>query len=999
LQQLIIYLAHVSKGAPKKMIQLFESFIEVVDEKDKKNRFLHIQRYKNSSFFLTFDYYRQYTLGIIAYLITPIFNRLSQSNIKEHSDKLLVSSLRFVDYLFKFHKHTFSWRHLDISPEMLEINHSPELKSIAVDLLNYLTQIHINKSTFSLNDYKFDSTIANEFFAMTKTDETFSALFSFSLDEALPLKEHYKNLLNETQNDIKKFKNKTSANYSVNYLDAAFSLQEILGDLHYYDDELEEAKICYKNAIRTINLDEEKGKNLGQLYRYVRSMLKWGMVFEKRKQYDFAYLTYEEICKRIKKFKLSNPTEAENGQKTISKDDDKNDTETAFEGLKLLFLPFIAKLQILEKSHNGGITQKHIETLKNDIEVLLPNDDVENDNVENDNVKLMKADFFSRVADILYYKKSDANIIEKPYNCLNNKEKNKCDCCRNYEDALSFLSNSNDKSTLGLLKDCHAYIQNNFNTKHITVLARILSDWGNVFYSCHSREVNEDNTTNGIKINTVQTSEEFIEKCVEYLESKNEEFVLFPDDYEFDSNTDIAFAMYAISSKAYSKVNSNKRSAYQIYKMIRLFKSYKIYENNDLYKKLGNKAISLLWCATEDLNIFEYNKRKKDIGIETIPLLNLLLDPQISRIWTLVKEMELKANIDTDVFKTYYDLYITSPYGINYSISARIYLLWLKSIVNFEAYKWFIMKIPDIKTIRDYNESKEKDKLEKNALEVLQKCYYDAIGRKIYKSFFVCPNLINKIESWNKYEIMPNIELLKELKNEFYDESNKKFIQTHLLEIVCILDNNEWYDATNKITEGKTKIEIFENLLAESIFCLKEIIRLAKTIDDTRMFNHGFMGSMHDKLSFWIRRYEAYNKLKNKVAKQKELDTQEKRLKKLLINSKIDIYLCDFLGKDWEEQLSGYYESQQALSHYIKSLETHRQGRAYHDMIDKMCFIKDDYNDRSDHFNIADERHYILNGNMEGETIENKIKRVREYYKDSKLHKVDNYSTSENEND
>ena len=37
MQQLIIYIAHIGKGAPKKMIQLFESFIEVCEEKQIEN--------------------------------------------------------------------------------------------------------------------------------------------------------------------------------------------------------------------------------------------------------------------------------------------------------------------------------------------------------------------------------------------------------------------------------------------------------------------------------------------------------------------------------------------------------------------------------------------------------------------------------------------------------------------------------------------------------------------------------------------------------------------------------------------------------------------------------------------------------------------------------------------------------------------------------------------------------------------------------------------------
>jgi len=60
--------------------------------------------------------------------------------------------------------------------------------------------------------------------------------------------------------------------------------------------------------------------------------------------------------------------------------------------------------------------------------------------------------------------------------------------------------------------------------------------------------------------------------------------------------------------------------------------------------------------------------------------------------------------------------------------------------------------------------------------------------------------------------------------------------------------------------------------------------------------------------------------------------------------------------------------------------------RAYHNMIDTMVYLRDDYNDRSDHFNIAEERHLILNGKVNDE-----IKDIKDIYKESKLHKVENY--------
>jgi len=888
LQQFIIYLAHVSKGAPKKMIQLFESFVDIGYGRDNEKNTLLIQQFHGSRHFLSFNYYKQYTIGIIAYLITPIYYRLAESNIKEHSDKLIVSSLRFIDFLFKFHKNAFSWKHLDMSPEMLEVNRAPELKSIVVDLLNYLTQVHINRSNFSLSEYKFDSLIANEIFAMAKTDEVFSALFSFSLDEMLPLRLHYQNLLEKTRkeyHDVKK-----SGKNKVKYIDAVSSLQIVLGDLHYYDDQLEEAEAYYKSSVHGLREKENdrEGMTLEKLYVYVRNMLRLGIIYEKRKQYDFAYMTYEEICKRI----ICERYFSGNNYMSVNK--------IAYEGLKMLYLPFIAKLQILELGHMGGITSSYLNQLNNDINNLTP------DKI-NEEIKSLKAEFYSRVADILYYKNSDLNDNK----CKEYTKNTSCSACCYYFKALSTLldkTNLNkpdlikpDKETVkALLKETMTQIKENYNMKFNTILARILSDWGNVFFSCDS---NNTNSCHGCNSTSKDFLNDFLDNCINYLKSEKEIKKLFLSGIDkLDNKKDIAFAMYTISSEAYRKANLYKRSSYQLYKMLCLFKDYEINkfeESKEYIKQLSKMAIHYLLYANDDLNVLELNKRKKDFGRQPIkkkiPLQSLLLDSEIIRIKILVKDLKLKSVDTSKDLKKYYKMRITSPYKINYSIVGRIYQLWLKTKVNYKTYQKLLEKA-NIYTRED------KD-------FILTKEYYEKIIENEDCEWFI---------------------------NEVFDEK---------------------YDV----------IQILENLIAETIYCLMDAAQLLETMEETYLFPHSFIGSIHEHLSFWIRQYEEYEKYKDK-------------------DSQIHKYLKQYLDEEWREQLSGYRENQRALSHYYKCLEMHNEGKAYHNMIDLMVYLKDEYNDRSDHFNIAEERHLIIN-----EEIDNKINAIKDIYKESKLYKVDNY--------
>jgi hypothetical protein len=49
-------------------------------------------------------------------------------------------------------------------------------------------------------------------------------------------------------------------------------------------------------------------------------------------------------------------------------------------------------------------------------------------------------------------------------------------------------------------------------------------------------------------------------------------------------------------------------------------------------------------------------------------------------------------------------------------------------------------------------------------------------------------------------------------------------------------------------------------------------------------------------------------------------------------------------------------------------------------------YVKDDYNDRTDHFNIAEERHLICNG-----VIDERIERLKGLYKNFYIYDPNNY--------
>jgi hypothetical protein len=1054
LQQFILYLAHISKGAPKKLAQLFESFVETHERHDLDDKFT-IKIYRHSRFFLVFNYYDQFALGTTTHLISPIIYKFANSNIQEHSDKLFVSALYFVDFLLKFHNHNFSWKNLDISPEMIEINKAPELKPIVNDLITFFTKTHIDKSISGFYEYRFGDLIAQEIAFMTKTHEGFSALFNFSLDESLALKQYYRDLLRDAQKNYSDSKGKDEKKGFINSIS---SLQIVLGDLHFYDDELEEAGIYYKDGVQVLrNTEDAKTMSLEQLYLLVRNMLKLGSIYEKRKQYDFAFLTYGELCKKlieIRYFDLEVFGEYnKNGDlkfstrsgehRSLSIDKEKNKTnnilfkDLTFEGLKLLYLPFLAKFQILEKSHFGGIKKHSIEQLENEFDFLTKEIQIED-------ADILRADFYARIADILYYKNYNFKSDEKQ---KSNEKNMSCLACKFYKKSLLSLIKL-DKSTpnnniniLEILKEGLIIIQESTNSRYCSMMAQIFSDWGNVFFSCDKKILNQEvcKCINGDKngnsfceifTDSEKFNESLFSELKSFIQSKPSDekvFISLKDSVNniFNSKKNIlkmelAAIMYAISSKLYKKANYYKRSAYQVYKLLQLIKYYhplfkdliRIVEPNNIINLLSKEAIRSVYISYDGLNIFEINKRKNDLEIEKVPLQNILVDSEIGRIRILVKDIELKFDKSPEKLKEYYSMYITSPYGINYSVSARMYRLRLKTIVNWEAYQ----------VMRSEHQLFAICNLSETPMMIIE-------GQNIY-SFL---NINNQEEIDEKLEeIVLSIEnrMTKEISTDFKDqllkikdmikyraekERNESNVYVELLSILLFDINNRNINIpqtqTQKIfadyfyfeNRNQTNLEILEKLIAESIFCLKEVIRLDKTIGDSYLFNHSYIASMYEKLADWTILYECYNNIKeaiknpNKKVEDEKLkmafnlfSNDKSLLKGILSYSQIETHLEDLLGNEWKQQLSGFYENQQAISHYYRAKETHEGGRAYFNIIDNLYYIKEDFNDRAKHFNIALERFKIQSGK-----IDKAIERLKKRYQKSKLYDVNNYFENE----
>ena len=112
LKNFIVYLSHVSNGAPKNIVLYFEKYIK--RQKDLVTYYDwpdNIECGVRGEYALYFTPEDQQKIGFISYLAAPIMDVIT-NNVSNYDDKLLVEASFLIDHLFKFHGRGFSCRNI-----------------------------------------------------------------------------------------------------------------------------------------------------------------------------------------------------------------------------------------------------------------------------------------------------------------------------------------------------------------------------------------------------------------------------------------------------------------------------------------------------------------------------------------------------------------------------------------------------------------------------------------------------------------------------------------------------------------------------------------------------------------------------------------------------------------------------------------------------------------------------------------------------------------------
>lgn len=943
LYNFIVYLTYASKGAPKKMVNLLERHIinkeQMQNECDVDSSDRHIiVETGNSSFYLRFDYYDMYMFALMSRIVLPVVYRFDRGKKHKYGDKLLVTSMFFLDHLYKFHRNSFSWRALEASPEIIDVNKVPELREHINDILHYISQNDLKNISNGLYDFRFYKKIAQEISFLTRVSETASAFFNFTLDETYSVKQYYQRKLEKIRKEYDSDKIPVK-----NTVEELASIHFTLGELYLYEEEIADAVVEFDMAVSILYTIEPAEMTSEHIVLLMKSMLSIGVAYEKQNQNDRALLMYIECVKFLISSKNTNindfgldTEESASGKMIVypssttsnrdepelyfnkiqrskamslikAVDDVKHIHPTihrflskiaAFDTLRLLYLPILAKLQILEKTQTCGLQLMDLQRGVKEFSYLANMMNKENKNI-------LISNFFLKVGDILYYKNSRFLSNEKHFDCLfryyfiekgdcNSSKEDcpKCSGCSNNYKSRSSCPNRNDAyhfyvfalrillygttqrcytmslfETIEYLKSERGNGYKNWDESKFLLLATILTNLGDTILTELLNEKKED--ANGS-----------VKDVFDYLR----EFVEERNDNKRKSIVDVLYDMF-----------KKKRSIYENNKLIEVLSYYILAY---MYFKKGTSNNMASFQCYRILLVLKYhisfvNVEDKDICIDEIA--RYFTNCSIAEKGTSFKEMHFE-DISTWIrifgVEDYKKGLLPDCRNILYDESLETILLYLGIKLNTITQPCQIGKFQ----------------------EMFKTLMYDNIG-----------SILNRIK-WLKFMSEINI---KEIQLELGEYSNMTCLRMYEViqsSISNLKKNPSNYEKCKKIC----------GLLQGTIEKLYEVISLIKLYGENYALTNYYVADIYHRMMCVIK------------WKKQLLDEwhDEKELKSLFED------IGSIYNTDVYESISWVNVNR----YYYKAKEMHNEGRTYKDMINRSCFLNDEFSDQRFHFITAHER-------------------------------------------
>lgn len=314
LQNMAVYLLFRSNAIPRKTIQVFERYVRPMELEEiaklsgvQGNRFFATNGKLEAGLYLHLDGTALHAHALLAHMNRPLLSARTKYH-RELNDKLLVSLTYILDHMHKFHSTSFSTHDLELAPETIALNRVPEFRSFLDDVMNSLTAQYIRHVNNGLYEYQFYKKTHHEISLLSRISDLDAAAMNFTLDESLPVKQHFNKRLAYMEREARA---KESLLRVTGALPQAH-LGESLGDLHFFDEEYQEALEKYRNAAL---LYERAGTGTGpddawndpvQFHHLVRLALKEAHSLEKMRASVDAMVVVGRLCDRILDFLQNN---------------------------------------------------------------------------------------------------------------------------------------------------------------------------------------------------------------------------------------------------------------------------------------------------------------------------------------------------------------------------------------------------------------------------------------------------------------------------------------------------------------------------------------------------------------------------------------------------------------------------------------------------------------------------------------------------------------------
>ncbi|MES0338219.1 MAG: hypothetical protein SFH39_17895 [Candidatus Magnetobacterium sp. LHC-1] len=930
----ITYLTYRSNGSPKKLTRYFEQFVVQPGEEKLNDPSYNLCVAENSNnLYLKFTFFDQYTIGLVSYIATPVMLAIEKT-IRNFGDKILVSTAFIVDHIYKYHRHAFTWRNLEVTPEILDINKAPELRELMERIIQFMLKHNLHEILSGPYNFRFTKKMSDEISYLSKISEKESAAFNFTLDESIALKRHYKVY---QKNLEKKYATALNAKDTAVIKSISF-VHMILGELHFYDEEYHDAIIELMESIQQLsNINDVKDMDVSTFYTYVYTMMLLGLAYEKGKSFSSAFAMYEKTISVMIDYKNKDENKEENKGHLIIKHKQKSKSkyfpESFFENKRHLYQPLLAKLQLIEKRSLNGITDSDIQRIEEEHRKLRGNNFSEKFVVE--------SEFFCRLGDILYYKNgvipknktksNSASKSEQISDYINEglcskfsnlptekakKAKHPCRACEYYTKSLAILCNDQlgiditcikykDNKTFKIEKilcdmletipDDNSKDETQKKATELKVIGNLLSNIGDTLLSCITKPTPVDRCILTYLLQIIKDDE--IKENVEELKK----FIIAA--YDCSNALYPVFALYCASALFFMAGRMHKEYSFQFTKILRLIREcLKVpYDTNNGINKiiivddalittiretLNNRIFQGIYKSYENVHRLEIEKFKGffDNPNETHNYNNLSISGDIREIIIDYTEIKLRSESPTILEEIMSNYAFISPYTTIYTMRNRIVELNLRAITNVSL--WI-----------DFADMKPKD--------------------SDYSNYKLAGKPYEKFRRKIKY---------KQIINIFPSSANKKI----------------------EITFKQRDIDsllVIEFLITDSIFCLNEMIKISKTYAFSYDMNHSYMAATHLKLAIWCEYYDVYKRY------NKGIDIKS-TLKKL-------IGAADMVTIDPN------YQYEMARYHAMCAIETHTERNAYKNMIDTMYYLNDDFNDRFYHYYAALERFRINTGQIQ----------------------------------